>query len=259
MQAHAGKGVGHLDEAEQQAGQQDAHHNDHKQEAGAAAGVVPGLDAHVLHRQGQAVLIAEDGLVLGAVVLEHPVYVLHPGAEYQVAHEDHHLDYALQQVAQPHGQGDNQADQAGDGGGQEDEQHHGKDDAQGHRGGDKKGRGLLAAQAPVQPKLELGGLLRLLFVLRQEGGREHQRLDAVGQGGTEVEHAPDEGHAQQGVAILDEHPVFHLLLQLAVGLAHHHGLLLRAQHHNPLDEGLAADHSLVGRGAGLVVFVWHVG
>ena len=201
--------------------------------------------------------IAEDGLVLRAVVLEHPADVLHMGTEHQIAHEDDDTHHAFQQVAQPHGQGNGQAHQSGEGGGQQDEQPHGENDAQHHRHGDKKGGGLLAAQVSVQPELEPGGLLRLLLVLREKGSRVHQRLDAVGQGGAEIEDTPEQRQAQGGVLVLDEHPLLHLLLQPAVRLAHHNGLLLRSQHHDPLNECLSADHGLVGCGAGLLCFIWH--
>ena len=57
-----------------------------------------GLDAGVLHRQRQPRLIAEDGLVLGAVVLEHPMHVLLLGAEEQVHDKYEYLDDALDEV-----------------------------------------------------------------------------------------------------------------------------------------------------------------
>ena len=72
---HIGEGHG---------GKQDGHHDHHEQKAGAAAGMVPGHIPHVLHRQRQAPLVAEDGLVLRPVVLEDPVDILQPGAEEEV-------------------------------------------------------------------------------------------------------------------------------------------------------------------------------
>ena len=124
MQPHAGEGIGHVDKGEQNAGEENAHHDDHKQEAGAAAGVVPGLLADVLHRQRLAPLITEDGLVLGAVVLEHPVDILHTGAEDQIPHKDDDTHHALQQVAPPHGQREKVGHAAGQGGGQQEKQDH---------------------------------------------------------------------------------------------------------------------------------------
>ena len=46
--------------------------------------MVLGLGTDILHRQGQARLVAEDGLMLRAVVAEHPAHILLLGAEDQV-------------------------------------------------------------------------------------------------------------------------------------------------------------------------------
>ena len=72
-------------------GHDDGDGDDHKEEAGPAPGVVPGLLAHVLHREGQAGLIAEDGLMLRPVVLKDPVDILHPGAQGQIPHKNGQL------------------------------------------------------------------------------------------------------------------------------------------------------------------------
>ena len=80
MQPHPGKYIGDLDVGKDHAGDQNGHHNDHKEEAGAAAGVVPGLEADIVHRQLQPLLVAEDGLVLRPVVGKDPPYILHAGA-----------------------------------------------------------------------------------------------------------------------------------------------------------------------------------
>ena len=91
----------------------------------------------------------------------------------------------------------------------------------------------------------------------KKGSRVHQRLDAVGQGGAEIEDTPEQRQAQGGVLILDEHPLLHLFLQPTVRLAHHNGLLLWSQHHDPLNESLSANHGLIGCSAGLLCFIWH--
>ena len=86
---------------EDDAAAQNGHHDDHEQKAGAAAGVVPGLDAGVFHRQRQARLIAEDGLMLRPVIAEHLAHVLLPGAEDQVPQEDGDLHRPLDEVVDP--------------------------------------------------------------------------------------------------------------------------------------------------------------
>ena len=63
---------------------QNAHHNDHQQEAGAAAGMETAFGPDVFHRQGLAVLITEDGLVLGPVVGEETLDIAHAGAERHI-------------------------------------------------------------------------------------------------------------------------------------------------------------------------------
>ena len=195
-------------------------------------------------------LIAEDGLMLRPVILEYPMDILHVGAQDQIAHKDHNTNHTLQHVAQPHGQGGKVAQQAHQGGRQQNKESHREADTQYHRQGHQGGGRLFAAQVLVQPLLKFRGFLRLLLVLRHEGCGVHQRLDAVGHGGTEVKDAPDEGHTQHRMLVLDEHPLLYLLGQFPVRLADHHGLFLRPQHHDAFDEGLTADHGLIRRVAG---------
>ena len=59
-----------------------------------------GLDAGVFHRQGQARLIAENGLVFGTVVAEYPAHILLLGAEDQIGQKDGHLDDALNEIVE---------------------------------------------------------------------------------------------------------------------------------------------------------------
>ena len=79
--------VPHPRQGKDHAGGQHGNDDDHKQEAGAAPGVMPGHGPGVFHGQGQAPLVAEDGLVLRPVVLEGPVDILQPGAEDQIDEE----------------------------------------------------------------------------------------------------------------------------------------------------------------------------
>ena len=238
-------------------GHDDGDGDDHKEEAGPAPGVVPGLLAHVLHREGQAGLIAEDGLVLRPVVLKDPVDVLHPGAQGQIPHENGQLQQALRHVPHQHGVG-HQGDRRPQQGGQQEKQADGHADAQDHRQGDHQRGHLLAAQPLLQPQLELGGLLRLrLLVLGVELRREHEGLDPLHHGGAEGHHTPDQGQAQNRVAVLDEFQLALLDGQLAVRLAHHDGLLFGAAHHDALNEGLPAAHGLESAGGtGLTVVLF---
>ena len=244
-------------------GDEDGDGDDHEQKAGAAPGVVPGLSAHVLHRQGQTGLVAEDGLVLRPVVGKDPLHLPHPGAQGQIADQNGQLQQALGQIPHQHGVG-HQGDGGAQQGGQQEKQPDGHPHAQNHRQGDEKGGGLVAAQLVLQPGLELGGLF-LLVVLREELGGVHQGGHAVVHGAAEAEHPPDEGPAHHGAAVLQRVQLLHLDLQLPVGPAHHHRLLPGAAHHDPLDEGLPSAHGFEALGAGrpsaggglLCLFVFH--
>lgn len=99
VKAHAQKCIFDLQRGEDGDGEENGRHNDHEQKAGPAAGVMPGPD--VLYRQFQAVFITEDGLVFCPMVGKHPLHLLHPGAENQIAQEDRHLEYALDHAAHP--------------------------------------------------------------------------------------------------------------------------------------------------------------
>ena len=60
--------------------------------------MVARLDAAVFDRQRQPRLVAEDRLMLRAVVLEHAVDVLLLGAQDHVSEEDHELDDGFDQI-----------------------------------------------------------------------------------------------------------------------------------------------------------------
>ena len=61
----------------------------------------PPLLAHVFHRQGQVGLVAEDGLMFGAVVLEGALDVRHQGDEGHIAHKQPDAEGALEDGAPP--------------------------------------------------------------------------------------------------------------------------------------------------------------
>ena len=141
---------------------EDAQHDDHEQEARAAPGMEAALGPDVLHRQGQALLVAEDGLVLRAVVGEETLHVLHPGDEAEVDEEDDDLQRAFEEAAQGimpvHAR-----DEPGDEGGQEEEKPHGQQHAQHGGYADDYLLRLLAAQLFLKPKVELRRLLLLIL------------------------------------------------------------------------------------------------
>ena len=254
VDAGTGQGVGHGPDAKDDAGDDDGHEDHHEEEAGAAAGMVLGLLADVLHRQGLPCLIAEDGLVLRAVVLEDAVNVALSGADSQVQNEDGHLQKALHHVPAPEGEiGEEMEDAAGEEGGQHHEEEHGKAHAQDHRQGDDQGFQLLIGKMLFQPQVEFAGLGGL--VVGVELGRVHQGLDAADHGGQEIHRAPHQGPAQDGIAVLDEFQVLHLFHQPALLVPDHDGLLFRAAHHNAFDERLSADAG--AEGAGLILILCH--
>ena len=191
--------------------------------------MVPGLDPDVFHRQRQARLIAENGLVLRAVVLKDPVDVLLPGAENQIGHEDDHLQKPLHQIPPPEGEAGEKVENApGKQGGQDHEQKHAHAHAQHHRQGHHGALQLFAGQVFFQPQLEFRRLGRLL--LGVEVGGVHQGLHAADHGIQEVHRAPDQGDAQNGIAVPDEAQGLHLFHQLPLLVPDHNGLLLRAPH-----------------------------
>ena len=165
--------------------------------------MVPGHGAGVLYGEVQAALIAEDGLVLRAVVLKGPVDVFHFGAEIEVEEEDDELHHALQQVPHPHGGVGEKVEQGGGGqGGQDDEQGHGKDQACQHgHAGDPVGQGLFA-KAGLDPGLKLAFGFFLVFGVKLR--RPGQGLDAHDQGADEADDPAEKGDAQDGVVFFGE-------------------------------------------------------
>ena len=250
VEHHAQQGVFDLQGGENHNGEENRNHNHHKEKAGAAAGMVAGLLFYVLHGELQAVFIAVDGLVLRPVVGEHPAHLLGVGAQPQITQENGHLHHTFHHRLDPQRHlGPHQADEAGESGGQQDEQAHREGNSQGRRYGDEDGGGLLLGEVGVQPLLQPAGLLVLLLLQPLLGhlGGVHQGLDSVNHGRAEDEHPSHQGQLGKAAAGLN------LLggdIQLPVGLAHHDGPLLRALHHNALNEGLTTAGGLIRRPTG---------
>ena len=95
MAAHARKTVGQAHDGVDQ----DAHHDHDQQEAGAAAGMEAALRPDVFNREGLAVLIAEDRLVLGPVIGEEALDVAHLADEAHIDQQDHDPQRAFGEIA----------------------------------------------------------------------------------------------------------------------------------------------------------------
>ena len=244
MSPHAGKAVIQADNGVDQ----NAHHNDHQQEAGAAAGVEAALGPDVFHRQLLAMLIAEDGLMLRPVIGEETLDIAHAGAEHHIQQQNDHLGEALGQVA------DNEAlrqgfDEAHNQGGKEDEQQQSQGNAQHHRGADDQLLSLFGGEVVSNPLINF--IRFLLLLLRDEAGGIGQGLHALDHGVQKDGAAPDEGPAQNGVLLLIQLQLLHLFHQTILGAADD-GLLFGATHQDALNQGLAADGG--AEGTGIVVF-----
>ena len=236
MQSNAHPDIAPVDEAEHHARNEDGHHDHHEQKARAAARMVARLDAAVLHRQRQARLVAEDGLMLRAMVLEHALNVLLLRAQEQVAEEDQQLDDGLDQIVHDHVR-----DEAPEQAREEGRQDHKKPDGQAQRQHDRQRHDellqLFAAELLLQPQIELR---RLALLLGEEVRRVHQRLHAADHGVHKGHSAAQHGQAENGIAVADELQLLDLLDQPLLG-ADDDGLLFRSAHEDALNERLTAD------------------
>ena len=221
---------------------QNRHDDDHKQEAGAAAGMEPGLLADVFHRQGQLSLIAANGLMLSPMVGEYSFHILHAGDQEHIDQEDHNTQNALQKIARQFIARHPALNELAQQGRQQNEQRHGKQDAHDHRQGDDHALSLFRGELFFQPgvKLRLFFLRSLVLVGGVDIRRVHQGGNAGLHGGAEAENAADKGNLLYG-EFFGRFPGFDLGLD-ALLVAHHRGALVRAHHHDPFDQRLTADH-----------------
>ena len=198
--------------------------------------MVARLDAAVFDRQRQPRLVAEDRLMLRAVVLEHALNVLLLRAQEQVAEEDQQLDDGLDQIVHDHVR-----DEAPEQAREEGRQDHKKADGQAQRQYDRQRHNellqLFAAELLLQPQIEPR---RLALLLGEEVRRVHQRLHAGDDRAEERGHTANDGPAQNGELVLDKFPLRHLGHQPLRG-ADNDGVLLRPAHEDTLDQRLAAD------------------
>ena len=73
-----------------------AHEQGHYEEGGTAAGMKAYLLAYVLYGKLLVVFITEYGLVLGSVILEYALHILHARYKEQIAQEQQYLQHALE-------------------------------------------------------------------------------------------------------------------------------------------------------------------
>ena len=193
----------------------------------------PAVTADVLHRQLFPCLVAGDGLVLGAVVAEHPLDVLHVAHQSQVADEDGDFQHAFQQSPYPV-QGQHLAQQAHNGGGQHHEQHQGQHAPQHRRQTHDKVLGLFS-QMLIDPFVQLA-LLGLKGLLpHADLGGVHQAPVAHDQALDHAQHTPHQGNLLPGKG----GDGVQLGLDAAIRPAHRGADLTGSPHHDALDESLS--------------------
>ena len=78
---------------------QNADQHDDQQKAGSAAGMKTRFRPHIFHRQFLSVLIAENGLVFGAVIGEQTLDILHFCNQRHISEQDDDLENALRKVS----------------------------------------------------------------------------------------------------------------------------------------------------------------
>ena len=187
---------GHQDIQHQE--QEDADEKDDEQESGAAAGMKPGKGLRVFRREGQIRLMAVDGFVFRAVVLERTADFRHAAAEDHIADQQQDFHQAAdegvahrgnpgtaQQGFNPRGQGNEQ----GDG------KHYRQHDGEGHDD-------FIHAftQLRGEPFFEFSGL----FIQHAEHlGGILQGIHAVIQHGTHIDDPADKGFSHPGVLFLE--------------------------------------------------------
>ena len=142
----------------------DADQDKEEQKARPATRMQSGVSTRVLDRQLLARLKGVNRFVLGSVVLEHALDVLHQSDQVDVANQDAHLDHPVDEVEQRALGLKHQRGQKMRKGNEKPHPHH---EGECHRSGDCPGRKLLS----------------LLFArpLARNPGREAERLHALNQ------------------------------------------------------------------------------
>ena len=211
-----------------------------------------GVLAHILHREGVACLVAGNGLVLGPVVLEHPVDLLHFGDAHHIGQEDAHLEHRFQHHLGPAAQRDKMVHAAHDKGGQHSEQQNGQQPAQNGCAGQQSVLGLFAQMLPY-PLFKSGLFLFGVVVIAHAdlGGVHHiavthdQAFDHGNRSPHQRDLCPDAmGRRRLGLG-----------LDGAIRLAHGAADELGAAHHDAFHQGLPAHTGLETFFVGLIHWV----
>ena len=77
---------------------QNGHDDHHEEEAGTAAGMVLGLLFHILHRERQSRLIAENRLMLGTMIGEDTAHILLLRGQNEVGKENSDLYHTFDHI-----------------------------------------------------------------------------------------------------------------------------------------------------------------
>ena len=233
MHTHPGKRIGDANRGVDQ----NAHQHHHQQKACAAARVETALRTDILHRQGLAVFIAEDGLVLCPVIGEKTLNVLHVRDQRHVDQQDDNLCKAFGEVPNQITLGQRFNGRHNEGR-KEDEQKYAQRDAEHHRDINDELFGLFRGEVFTDPFVDL---IRFLLLFQgNQARRVHQGLHPL-------DHRIDKGYAaahqrpaEEGILLPQQVKLFNLLREALFGPADD-CLLLRTPHQDALDQGLSAD------------------
>ncbi len=177
--------------------------------------------AHVFDVEGHPGLVGMDGLMLGAVVHEHPPDILHHRDCHDIGEENHQPQHSLEQV-EYHRVIREAVDELGGPGGDDDEQHHRQDESERHRQQD-----LLRRQ--------------LFLLLAGSLGGERQRLEPVHQRFRQGDHAAQHRFLQDRISLGNRNKRLLLDRDVAGGFPHRRSDVARPAHHHALDNRLPAD------------------
>ena len=157
---------------------------------------------YVFYCQGFLILITENGLMLRAMILEHPAYALHLRAENDVADKNGQAHNALYERAQDlillHKR-HRAADQIVNPGGKDEKQQHRQRHAQHGSGNGNRLHGFIT-EFPVDPGVKPTHLLLACFLIGFFR-RQHQRPIPNGKGIDKPGDSPQQGRPEQRIFV----------------------------------------------------------
>ena len=240
MREHAQERIGDVDDRKDDGRNDRRDDDEYEHEARTAARMEPALLPDVLHGQILPCLIAEDGLVLRAVVFERAADVLHMRHRPHEHQKDRDAHDALEHVSRQHAPV--LRNKAAEKARQQQEQ------ADRQRDADDRGQAedhpvqLFRAELRLEPLFEFRRLLIDALIV-EKLRRIVDGHDAVLHGGEQRVRAAQDGQAPErrlmmrGLGLGD---------QLAARLAHDGAGLFRPLHDDALDDGLTADGCFLG-------------